>query len=126
MSTAPESLCSSVATGFVFAVVAVTVVVAGPAFEALSSVANCSAVGGVLVSSAAAGSTLGQVMDEPGMREFAMCEFRFFAARRGTSAVELAAASDRRFAGLFVISRAILVAAACCNFAGAVLTVATL
>jgi hypothetical protein len=113
----PESLRPSVAIGFAFAGVAATVVVAGTAFEVVSSVANCSAVGGVLVSSAPAGSTLGQVMSEFVTREFAtrefticefaMCESRFFAARRGTSAVELAATTDRRFAGL----RATLVAA---------------
>src|SRR5438270_10472431 len=108
---AAESLRSSVATVFAFAVVAVAVAVAGTAFEAVSSVANCSAVGGVLVSSAAAGSTLGQVRGEFAtrefamrgftIREFAMCEFRFFATRRGTSVVELAVAAtnDRRFAG---------------------------
>jgi hypothetical protein len=112
ISTVPESLRSSAATAFAFPVVAVTAVVAGTAFEAVSSVANCSAVGSVLVSSAAAGSTLGQVMDEFVTREFttcefATCEFRWFATRRGTSAVELAATTDRRFAGL----RAILVAA---------------
>jgi hypothetical protein len=131
-STVPESLRSSVATGFAFAVVAVTAVVAGTAFEALSSVANCSAVGGALVSSAAAGSALGQVMGEFVTRElavreftvceFATCEFRFFAARRGTSVVELAATADRRFAGL----RATLVTGSCCDFAGRALAVATL
>jgi hypothetical protein len=102
---AAESLRSSVATVFVFAVGAVTVLVAGTAFEAVSSVVNCSAVCGVLVSSAAAGWALGQVMGkfvtrEFAMREFAICEFRFFATRRGTSAVELTATIDRRLAGL--------------------------
>jgi hypothetical protein len=105
ISMAAESLRSSVATVFVFAVGAVTVLVAGTAFEAVSSVVNCSAVCGVLVSSAAAGWALGQVMGkfvtrEFAMREFAICEFRFFATRRGTSAVELAATIDRRLAGL--------------------------
>jgi hypothetical protein len=99
ISTAAGSLRSSVATVFAFAVVAVAVAVAGAVFEAVSSVANCSAVCGVLDSSAAAGSALGQVMGEFVMREFTMCEL-FFATRRGTSAVELAATIDRRLAGL--------------------------
>src|SRR5205807_5154441 len=59
ISTAAESLRSSVATVFAFAVVAIAVAGAGGAFEAVSSAANCSAVCGVLDSSAAAGSALG-------------------------------------------------------------------